>query len=123
MAREGETEVFNVTPMVGRCYNYTPATSFRSVPKGGASLGFYRYFTKLAPEYVGQCTNYTLTGGAEGENLAEFELEGKRRRIINLVHDPGFFEDVACKPLAGGRRKRTRRARRKSKKTRSKSRN
>lgn len=119
MAKEGETEVFFITPEVGKCYEHAEAT--RRTP--GVQTKSTRYFTTNQPVYVGKFLKKVIMGSGDGADVYSFFLndEGKEVRIRSSYEGTTCYREVQCKGSSEGGRK-TRKHKRKLKKTRTKSR-
>jgi hypothetical protein len=109
-----ESEVFRLTPEVGRCYEYAESTR---------KQGKYQneqYFTTNTPRYVGKFLRTTRGGDRDGEwAFSIFEdNDGKEQRVDYSYEGTTCFREVPCtmssladdpiKNIIGGKSKRRR---------------
>jgi len=118
MARAGETEVFRISPQVGRCYQHVEAT--RSEYVGG---GNHRYFSTNRPTYVGTHVRDERQGYGDGGSYTSIFNNNGREVHVDYSY-AGFtcFIEVPCVVGGGGKSRKTRKLnkrRTKSKKVRS----
>jgi len=114
MAKEGETEVFYITPEKGKCYFHAEYTR----KSGTYSERNERYFTTNKPTYVGKFTDgwgaqygaasYFINDITGEQNTVHYSYEGKTC-FIEVNCEDG--KEVTSAGKKGGKRRRTRRVR------------
>lgn len=112
MAKEGETEVFRITPKKDKCYLHAEYTRTTGTGRN------QRYFTTAKPTYVGRFTDgWSWPQGAasnfiddstEKKNTVHYTEEGKTC-FIEVNCEDG--KEVTSAGKKGGKRRRTRRVR------------
>lgn len=114
MAKEGETEVFYITPKEGKCYYHAEYTR----KTGKHSDRNERYFTTDKPKYVGKFTDGWGTQYGAASYFTD-DITGEKNTVHHTYKGTTCFIEVTCKkreeeaPVSkkGGKRRRTRRVR------------
>lgn len=94
MARPGETEVFRLTPEIGKCYEHAEATR-REYIGGGQS----RYYTTNEPKYVGEFMKTLRYGYGDGGTVISHFLDSKtvtENKVDYSYAGDTCFREVPC---------------------------
>jgi hypothetical protein len=91
MAKEGEIEVFQITPEVDKCYEHVEATRLEIIVPGK-----FRYFTTNQPRYVGKFIRKELHGSGDGQESINIFDNGR----VNYSYE-GYtcFNEVPCREV------------------------
>jgi hypothetical protein len=91
MSKVGETEVFRITPDIGKCYMHAEHT------RQSGSYPKERYFSNSKPNYVGQCIGTFRDGYGDGANSwSIFNDNGIENRVDYSYEGKTSFIEVPC---------------------------
>jgi len=94
MARPGETEVFRLTPEIGKCYEHAESTRQEYV--GG---GQFRHYTTNEPRYVGEFMKTVRDGYGDGGTVVSYFFDSRTvtENQVNYSYEGNTcFREVPC---------------------------
>ena len=89
-AREGEIEVFRISPEVGKCYEHVEATRKEYIGDGKS-----RYFTTNTPRYVGKFIRQERYGSGDGQEVIGIFDNGR----VEYSYGYTCFTEVPCREI------------------------
>jgi hypothetical protein len=89
-AREGEFEVFQLSPEVGKCYEHIEATRKEYIGDGKS-----RYFTTNTPRYVGKFIRQERYGSGDGQEVTDIFDNGS----VEYSYGYTCFIEVPCREI------------------------